>query len=65
MDLMRNYFAALLWISVGLSIMLSPDGRVLRLEFAFGEYKYLAGGAFILIGMLFAWLIKRKKSNGE
>lgn len=59
----RDYLAPIAWWVVGLSIMSDPSGRVLQMQFGFGEYKYLAGFLFLLAGLLFARQVARRKGR--
>ena len=56
-----KYFIPIAWIAVGIAIMVSPEGRVLQMQIAVGDYKYLVGGGFVLIGLIFLMMIARKK----
>lgn len=48
---------------MGLCILMSPMGKVPRTALAFGEYKYIVGGAFALFGCLLIYLVGRQKKG--
>ena len=56
-----KYFVPLTLLGMGLCILLSPTGKVPRTALAFGEYKYLVGGAFTLLGGFLMYSVYRHK----
>ena len=61
---MRDHLVPIAWIIVGLTIISDPDGRVLLMRFRFGEYKYLAGFCFVLVGLFFWRKIDKGRGGG-
>jgi hypothetical protein len=47
-------------IVMGIAVMVAPNGWVARTGFEFGEYKYVAGVALLLLG---SWMLLRRKSR--
>lgn len=59
-----NYIWPTALILIGLSIMVSPTGKVPRIPYEFREYKYFSGVMFLIVGGLLFYGFK-KKSNKD
>lgn len=55
-----NYIWPVALILLGLTVLISPVGRVPRVQYEFGDYKYIAGSLFLLIGILLVISLRRK-----
>lgn len=57
---LANYIWPIALILLGLTVLISPVGRVPRLQYDFGDYKYIAGSLFLLIGILLIVSVRGK-----
>ncbi len=55
-----DYIFPAVFILAGLTIVVSPIGKVPRIPYAFGEYKYVAGSILIVVGAILISNIKKK-----
>jgi hypothetical protein len=49
---------------LGMSIGLDPDGRVLQMQFGFGQYRHEAATAFIILGVIAFLLLQKSRRDG-
>ena len=49
---LANYIWPVALILLGLTVLISPVGRVPRVQYEFGDYKYIAGSLFLSFGIL-------------
>lgn len=50
----------LCWIIVGVSIMASPEGRLLQMPIGVGDWKYLLGTVFVIVGVVIWFYMKKR-----
>lgn len=58
-----DWFAPVVFVLFGMSIGLSPDGKVPRMAIAFGEYRDVAALLFIAFGIALFFMTGRATSK--